>query len=153
VKICDYAYTVLGLHHPWDVNAGFIVTDKGIIVVDADWTYYSALTILRYIKAIASNKPIKYLVWTEHHSDHIFGSIVFIREGAKIIAHRNAYEHLKEVGSIRGYVGFMKGKVNEEYRDLVKKGYDVGSIMFKGVEDVWPEILIDTEYALKLIWF
>jgi len=150
MKICDYAYAVLDLHHPWGVNAGFIVTDEGVIVVDAGWTYYSALTILGYIKAVAGDKPIKYLIWTEHHSDHIFGSIVFVREGAKIIAHRNAYEHLREIGGIKGYVEFMKGKVNGEYRDLVKKGYDVGSIMFKGVEDVWPDILIDTEYTLKL---
>jgi len=150
VKICDHVYAVLGLHHPIGVNAGFIITDDGVVVVDAGWTYCSALTILGYIKAVAGNKPIKYLIWTEHHSDHIFGSIVFVREGAKVIAHRNAYVHLKEIGGIKGYVEFMKRKINEEYRALVEKGYDIGSIMFEGVEDVWPDILIDSEYSLRL---
>ncbi|RLF22530.1 MAG: hypothetical protein DRN15_08820 [Thermoprotei archaeon] len=150
VKICNHVYAVLGLHHPWGVNAGFIVTDEGIIVIDAGWTYYSALTMLGYIKAVAGNKPIKYLIWTEHHSDHIFGSIVFVREGAKIIAHKNAYKHLREVGGIKGYVEFMRRRINERYKDLVERGYDIGSVMFEGVEDVWPDILIDSEYTLKL---
>ena len=150
MRIHDYIYAILGLHHPIGVNAGFIVTNDGVIVIDASWTYYSALTILGYIKAVSGDKPIKYLIWTEHHSDHIFGSIVFVREGAKIIAHRNAYEHLKEIGGIKGYVEVMKERVNKEYRELVKMGYDIGSVMFKGIEDVWPDILIDSEYILKL---
>ena len=104
MKICGNIYAVLGLHHPLGVNSGFVVTDEGVVVIDASWTYYSALTILGYIKAIAKDKPIKYLIWTEHHSDHIFGSIVFVREGAKVIAHKNAYEHLREIGGIKGYV-------------------------------------------------
>ena len=150
MKICNYVYAILDLHHPWGVNAGFIVTDDGVVVVDAGWTYYSALTILGYVKAVAGSKPIRYLIWTEHHSDHIFGSIVFVKEGAKVIAHRNADKHLKEIGGIKGYVEFMKRKTNEEYRSLVEKGYDVGSIIFTGVEDVWPDILIDDEYSLIL---
>lgn len=150
VKICDHVYAVLGLHHPWGVNAGFVVTDDGVVVVDAGWTIYSALTILGYIRAVAGSKSIKYLIWTEHHSDHIFGSIVFVKEGAKVIAHRSAYEHLKEIGGIKGYAEFMRARINERYREFVERGYDIGSVMFQGVEDVWPDILIDSEYTLRL---
>ena len=150
VKICNHAYAVLGLHHPIGVNAGFIVSDEGIVVVDSGWTSYSALTMLGYIRAVAGNNQIKYLIWTEHHSDHIFGSSVFVREGARVIAHRNAYEFLKEIGGIKGYVEFMRRKINEEHEALVEKGYDVGSIMFEGVEDVWPSILVNNEYTLRL---
>ena len=150
MKIRENVYAALGLNHPLGVNSGFVVTDEGVVVIDASWTYYSALTILGYIKAIAKDKPIKYLIWTEHHSDHIFGSIVFVREGAKIIAHKNAYQHLRDLGGIKRYVEFMRRKINEEYRELVEKGYDMGSVMFSGVEDVWPDILVDKEYSFRL---
>jgi len=138
-------YAILGLQHPWGVNAGFVVTEEAVVVIDASWTVHSAKTILGYARAVAPGKPIKYLVWTEHHSDHIFGSIVFVREGAKVIAHRAAAEFLKEMGGIRGYVKYMKERINKRYAELVGKGYDIGAIVFEGVEDVWPEVLIEEE--------
>jgi len=150
MRIRNNVFAVLGLHHPWGVNAGFVVTDGGVVVIDSGWTYYSALTILGYIKSVAGDKPIKYLIWTEHHSDHIFGSIVFTREGAEVIAHKNAYVFLKEIGGIRGYVKFMKEKINNEYKALVERGFDIGSMIFENVEDVWPSILIDKEYTFTL---
>lgn len=132
------------------MNTGFVVTSEGVVVIDASWTVYSALTILGYIKAVAPEKTVKYLIWTEHHSDHIFGSIVFVKEGAKIIAHKNASLFLKEIGGINSYIEFMKKRVNERYSELVKQGYDIGMIIFEGVEDVQPNILIDDEYRLEL---
>jgi len=150
MRLCDCAYAVLDLHHPLGVNAGFIITNAGIVVIDAGWTYYSALTILGYIRAVAKDKPIKYLIWTEHHSDHIFGSIVFVKENAKIIAHRNAYEFLKGIGGIRGYVELMKKKINKRYKELVEKGYDIGSVIFHNIENVWQDLLIDKDFSFRL---
>ncbi|RLF02514.1 MAG: hypothetical protein DRK00_09940 [Thermoprotei archaeon] len=150
VNVRGPVYAVLGLQHPWGVNAGFIVTEEGVVVIDASWTVHSALTILGYARAVAPGKRIKYLVWTEHHSDHIFGSVVFVREGAKVVAHRAAAEFLKEVGGIRGYMKLMRKRVNERYADLLKRGYDVGAVVFEGVEDVWPDVLIEGEHSLEL---
>lgn len=73
-----------------------------------------------------------------------------MEEGAKVIAHRAVVEFLKEIGGIRGYVGFMRKRVNEKYTDLLKQGCDIGAIVFEGVKDVWPDILIENEYVFKL---
>lgn len=132
------------------VNAGFVATKEGVVVVDASWTVHSARTILGYVRAVAPGRPVRYLVWTEHHSDHIFGSIVFVREGAEVIAHRAAAEFLKEIGGIKGYAELMRKRVNERYAELVEKGYDIGAVVFDGVEDVWPDVLIEDEYAFEL---
>ena len=145
VKITENVYAVVGLFHPLGVNAGFIVTSDGVVVVDSGWTVDSALTILGYAKAASRGKPVKYLIWTEHHSDHIFGSCVFVREGAKIIAHRSAVMFLKEIGGIKSYVKFIKEKMKKE-----SKGFSVADVVFNGVEEVKPDIVVEYEKVLEV---
>jgi glyoxylase-like metal-dependent hydrolase (beta-lactamase superfamily II) len=41
-----------------------------------------------------TDKPIKYLIYSHHHYDHIAGGKAFKDEGAKIIAHKKAKERL-----------------------------------------------------------
>ena len=81
---------------------------------------------------ILTHLSSRYLIWTEPHSDHVFGSVVFVREGARVIAHRNAAEFLKEVGGIKGYAEFMRKKINDKYVELVERGYDIGLYFLTG---------------------
>jgi len=145
VKVAENVYAVMGLFHPLGVNAGFIVTSDGVVVVDSGWTVDSALTILGYAKAASRGKSVKYLIWTEHHSDHIFGSCVFAREGARIIAHRNAVLFLKDIGGIKNYVKFMKEKMKTE-----SKGFSVADVVFEGVEEVEPDIVVESERIFEV---
>ncbi len=86
-------------------NAGIIVGRDGIVVVD---TLISAKEAKRFIKAIktVSKKPIKYVINTHYHLDHVFGNAEFVKLGAVVIAQENdkqamkksAAETLKNVG-------------------------------------------------------
>jgi glyoxylase-like metal-dependent hydrolase (beta-lactamase superfamily II) len=78
-------------------NAGFIVTDEGVVVIDALPSPGQAAQFLQAIRAVTT-QPIKWLVLTHHHPDHHFGAIVFRRAGAKVIAHPNRSTLASEAG-------------------------------------------------------
>ena len=67
-------------------NAGFVVTDSGVLVIDAGGSPYQAKRMVASIRTI-TNAPVRWLILTHHHPDHSFGAIVFKRLGAKVIAH------------------------------------------------------------------
>lgn len=67
-------------------NAGFVVTDSGVVVIDAMASPRQAEQLVQAIRSVTP-QPIKWLVLTHHHPDHHFGAIVFRRLGAKVIAH------------------------------------------------------------------
>jgi len=67
-------------------NAGFVVTDSGVVVIDAMATPRQAEELVRAIRSVTP-QPIRWLVLTHHHPDHHFGAVVFRRLGAKVIAH------------------------------------------------------------------
>ncbi len=70
-------------------NAGFIVTGEGVVVVDAEASPAAGEILLRTIRSITS-RPIRWLVLTHHHPDHVFGAIVLRKAGARVIAHPDA---------------------------------------------------------------
>ena len=71
-----------------DGNAGFVIGDDGILVVDTFEDPGCARDLLADIRKI-SNLPIKFVVNTHYHYDHVSGNNVFADAGAVIVAHRN----------------------------------------------------------------
>lgn len=69
-------------------NAGFVVGDDGVLVVDAFFDPDTAGALLGEIRKITS-KPVRYVVNTHYHVDHVMGDPVFKDAGAIIVAHRN----------------------------------------------------------------
>jgi glyoxylase-like metal-dependent hydrolase (beta-lactamase superfamily II) len=67
-------------------NAGFVVTSRGVVVIDALASPEDGERLLRSVRSV-SRAPIRWLVLTHHHPDHTFGAIVFRRAGAKVMAH------------------------------------------------------------------
>lgn len=68
-------------------NAGIVVGDTAIAVVDSLISARQAHRLLADIRKV-SDKPIRYLINTHGHLDHVFGNGVFAAEGATIIAQR-----------------------------------------------------------------
>jgi glyoxylase-like metal-dependent hydrolase (beta-lactamase superfamily II) len=73
----------------------FIVTKDGVIATDpiAYGRPTGGQDYIAEIKKI-TDKPIKYLVYSHHHFDHIAGGKPFKDAGATIVAHRRAKERL-----------------------------------------------------------
>ncbi len=67
-------------------NAGFVVTPAGVAVIDALASPWEARQLLATIRATTA-APVRWLILTHHHPDHMMGAIVFRRLGAAVIAH------------------------------------------------------------------
>jgi len=74
-------------------NAGVIVAPEGVIVIDALGSPALAQELIGLIRAV-TDKPIKYVIVTHYHADHIYGLQTFMDQGATVIAHINAKEYL-----------------------------------------------------------
>jgi glyoxylase-like metal-dependent hydrolase (beta-lactamase superfamily II) len=73
----------------------FIVTKAGVIATDpiAYGRPTGGQTYVDEIKKVTS-QPIKYLIYSHHHFDHIAGGKAFKDAGARIVAHSRAKERL-----------------------------------------------------------
>ena len=76
----------------------FVVTPAGVIATDpiSYGRPQAARTYVDEIRKI-TKAPIKYLVYSHHHYDHIAGGAPFKEAGAKIIAHKRAKERLAKL--------------------------------------------------------
>lgn len=95
-KITDHVY----LFRYQFYQAMFIVTPEGVIATDpiAYQRPQVAKTYLEEIRKI-TQAPIRYLVYSHHHYDHISGGWPFKEAGAIIVAHRNARARLLDLGN------------------------------------------------------
>lgn len=101
-KIADNVYSYVGVspagpQNSFGANAGIVIGQDGILVVD---TLISAKEAKRFIKDIRaiSQKPIKFVVNTHYHLDHAFGNSEFNKLGAIIISQENDRRSLATLG-------------------------------------------------------
>lgn len=69
-------------------NAGFVIGDDGVLVIDSLFTPEAAQALVAEIRRVTP-KPIRYVVNTHYHADHTGGDQVLRDAGAIIIAHKN----------------------------------------------------------------
>ena len=77
-----------GPQHKAGSNAGFIIGDDGVLVVDCFFNPNAARALVSEIRRLTP-KAIRYAVNTHYHLDHTGGDQVLRNAGAVIIAHRN----------------------------------------------------------------
>lgn len=69
-------------------NSGFIIGENGVLVVDTYQKVDAARAMLAEIRKLTA-LPVKYVVNTHYHIDHVTGNGVYAEGGATIFAHRN----------------------------------------------------------------
>ena len=91
VEGTDNVYIFRNVNH----QSIFIVTKAGVIATDpvAYGRPTGGQTYVDEIKKV-TNQPIKYLIYSHHHFDHIAGGKAFKDAGARVIAHKRAKERL-----------------------------------------------------------
>jgi glyoxylase-like metal-dependent hydrolase (beta-lactamase superfamily II) len=74
-------------------NAGFVVTDDGVVVIDALGSPALATGLLAEIRRVTP-QPVRYVIVTHYHADHIYGLQALKAAGATILAHSAGREYL-----------------------------------------------------------
>ncbi len=77
-----------GPEHKSGSNAGFVIGDDGVLVIDSFFNPDATHALVTEIRRLTS-RPIRYVVNTHYHADHTAGDQVLRDAGAIIIAHRN----------------------------------------------------------------
>ena len=77
-----------GPQHTAGSNAGFVIGDDGVLVIDSFFNLDAARALVAEIHALTP-KPIRYVVNTHYHLDHTGGDQALHAAGAIIIAHTN----------------------------------------------------------------
>ncbi|HET7161731.1 MAG TPA: MBL fold metallo-hydrolase, partial [Rhodanobacteraceae bacterium] len=109
-------------------NSGFIVGDDGVLVVDSFEDPAAAQALLKAIHQ-KTRLPVRYLVNTHYHLDHVAGNGVYQAAGAVIMAQRNvrAWERTDNLK-------FFGDKITSAQRRMVQS-YVLPSVTYRhGIE-------------------
>lgn len=98
-KLADHTYQIQGKagiatdNGGFISNAGFVVTGDGVVVVDTLGSPSLAVEMLKRIRQV-TDQPIKKVIITHYHADHLYGAQVFKELGAEIIAPIGSYKYI-----------------------------------------------------------
>ena len=100
IKVTPRVFYVQGLpgvastaNKGFNSNAGFVVTDEGVVVVDALGTVALGEALVKAIRKV-TDKPIRRVIVTHYHADHFYGLGPLKDAGAEIWAHVAGREYL-----------------------------------------------------------
>ncbi len=79
----------------------WVITEDGVVIIDPG--SYRVCTMLRE-ELDKAGQPVRYLIYTHAHGDHIGGAAAFLNQEPKIIAHENALERLRRYEVTAGYI-------------------------------------------------
>ena len=113
-------------------NAGFVVGDDGVAVIDTFENEAAAKALLGQIHGF-THLPIKFVINTHYHLDHVAGNRVFAEHGAVIVGHHcvRAWIHTENLK-------LFGEKIKPEEKALVlnllapEVTYDTGVTLFLG---------------------
>ena len=95
-KVADNVY----VFRAGGYQAMFVVTPEGVIATDPIG-YASKDAPAQYLAEIrkVTPAPVKYVIYSHHHYDHVAGGKLFKDAGAIFVAHRNAHRRLAALQS------------------------------------------------------
>ena len=114
-------------------NSVVLITDEGVLVVDTRMHPDDAERLLAQIREL-TDAPIRYVINSQFHGDHYMGNVIFQREGATFIAHRDTQRVIEE-----------RFQFEVENRPFAARGQDPAEVVL-----VLPDILFDRRMTLDL---
>ncbi len=117
-------------------NAGFVIGDNAVAVIDTFQHPEAARALLAEIRK-KTNLPIKFVVNTHYHLDHVAGNGVFADAGAVVMAQRNVRAWINTEN-----LKFFGKNIKPEEKSMVEAlvapavVYDSGVTVYLGSRDV-----------------
>jgi glyoxylase-like metal-dependent hydrolase (beta-lactamase superfamily II) len=81
-------------------NAAFVETSAGVVVIDALGSPALAEELLKEIARVTT-QPVRYVIVTHYHADHVYGLQAFKAAGALILAGARGREYLNSELALR----------------------------------------------------
>ncbi len=139
-NLADGVYCRHGVHELMSAeNAGgicniaVIVGNDAVAVIDSGGSVNEAKSLIAEVSNV-TDKPIRYLINTHMHPDHVFGNAAFRDIGATIVGHHKL--PLALAGRADQYLARFRQLMGEE--------------AMRGVEIVPPSLLVDNQLTLDL---
>ena len=123
-KVADNVYSAVGFGL---ANSIMIEGDNGLIIVDTMESLQEARNVLGEFRKI-SNKPVKAIIYTHNHTDHIFGAFAFAEGGKpEVYAHETLDYYLNRlVNKMRPIIGNRSMRMFGNFLD--QEGLENGGI-------------------------
>lgn len=123
-------------------NAGFVVTPAGVVVFDALGTPALGYRMLQRIREV-TDQPIKYVVVSHYHADHIYGLQAFKQHGGSPV-----------VLAQRGTLGYAGGTTDSQGEDAARRLEQRRQALFPWVDEktyiVAPDQVFDQVHRFEL---
>lgn len=167
LEAIEVSYNLFAIENSEGGNIAFLVTRKGIVVVDAGANPSNADKIINTIRSI-SKKPIKYLILTHMHGDHLYGLSSFPQD-VIVISHsslENNYDQFNQqrlmsyidtilpshISNLKSQLDAIDDKKSKEYKSLAET-YKTNLDYLESIKKInfrKPDITFDDYYMMKI---